>query len=233
MSLFTESKGINIRIILLTIKNLKIMKKILSIASVMALFVVVTLISCNKKDEPKTFDGDFTNLTVELLESTLGVDSALIVDKLIKDGFAKTEYDGYVNNSYGISYFLEFEDGKLIVINGGIEFRTAQELKNMFITENSKLVAQNFSWFKGMAYTHEEGDTPKQALCEKNPTTFQQQASNTNFAQIKGYYSNYVVDIYIEYVNIGKPMDILAFVIDAGKHNTNGYTYKTASSYCD
>ncbi len=167
MSLFTESKGINIRIILLTFKIFKIMKKILSIASVMALFVVVTLISC-KKDEPKTFDGDFTNLTVELLESTLGVDSALIVDKLLKDGFVKDQYRNFVNDSYGLSYMLQYENGKVIQCIGTNDVRLSGADKWMlFKQENEKIYARNYALFRGSIVDFKQ--MPFFEICTKNP----------------------------------------------------------------
>lgn len=144
------------------------MKKILSIASVMALFVVVTLISCNKKDEPKTFDGDFTNLTVELLESTLGVDSALIVDKLLKDGFVKDQYRDFVNDSYGLSYGFQYENGKVIQCLAENDVRLSGADKWMlFKQENEKIYGRNYALFRGSVLDFKQ--TPFFEICTKNP----------------------------------------------------------------
>lgn len=143
------------------------MKKILSIVSVMALFVVVTLTSC-KKDEPKTFDGDFTKLSVELLESTLGVDSALIVDKLLKDGFVKDQYRDFVNDSYGLSYGFQYENGKVIQCFAENDVRLSGADKWMlFKQENEKIYGRNYALFRGSVLDFKQ--TPFFEICTKSP----------------------------------------------------------------
>jgi len=217
--------------LILTLKKPKRMKKLLSLTALAALITLATLSGCKKEDP--SFNGDFTHLSTELLESAIGVDSALIVDKLAKDGFAKNEYDDYVNDSFGIYYCdLEYENGKLKRIFGIQDHKTAQELKSMYMSENSKLVSRNFPWFKGIAYTHKEGESPSLALCEKNPTAFQQLFSKTDYASTRGYYSNTTIDVQIEYCNYGKPIDIIDFSITAEKHYSDSGIYQQASSEC-
>lgn len=204
------------------------MKKILSVTLAMSLIAVITFTSCSKKDEPKTFNGDFTKLTVELMESTLGVDSALIIDKLKKDGFVATSKDCYRNDSYGITYaYLYFKGGKLYSMDSEQEYKDMLLLKNKFREENDKLVNRNYAFFKGKAYDNEYFHI---ALCEKNPTDFQQIVMNADYPSYESSYSDAKIVIgLLQYVYSSGQ----SFGIYVSQCDDDPSIYESIASRCD
>jgi len=200
------------------------MKKLLSLTAVAALITLATLSGC-KKEEP-SFNGDFTNLTVELMQSTIGVDSALIVDKLKKDGFVITEYDSYINNSYGLIYSMQYKNGKLVSIVAGKQYTDELLQKNKYIEENNKLVSKNYPLFKGQAKEKEAGEY---VICEKDPYAFQTKVSNTNYPIYFSYYSDTKITIGVIKYTYAYGMD---FGIEAEQYTTDSYMYKELTSSC-
>ena len=135
-----------------------------------ALFLISMATSC-KKDEPKpTFNGDFTKISIELLESTIGIDSALVIEKIIKDGFVINEdmYPTieYINNSYGLQYDFSISNGKIESITGSKDSSNDKKtLKDFFTQANDKMTSKNLPLFKGTA---DNIFTTKVNICEKN-----------------------------------------------------------------
>ncbi|MCQ2336845.1 MAG: hypothetical protein MJ010_06680 [Paludibacteraceae bacterium] len=135
------------------------MKKIISILSVFTVAVIVTVcISC-KKDEPSK-SLDFSNLTMELIESCYGQDSVSVVNNLVEQGFIQGGeiYHGmhvcYMNNSYGLEYQFAFENKKVIGINGRKSYATAEDRKQ-YLKDEQNLINKHLPYFQGACADNE------------------------------------------------------------------------------
>lgn len=180
------------------------MKKLFSLAALAALITLATLSGC-KKENP-TFTGDFTKLSVELIESTMGVDSILVADKLLKDGFV---YDGqyggeYKNNSYGLTYRMVCDAGKIIQFMGYVDSKLcATDNIALFKQENDKMISRRCACFKGFIYDFTT--SPVSNTCTKNQQEMKTYIENMEFVQRMAF-SNY---------NNGK----LEFMLDASQND--------------
>lgn len=135
------------------------MKKKITILSIVAAAVMMTVCVSCKKDEPSK-GLDFTNLTLELLESCLDKDSATIVNALIEQGFAKsrpkTDADQerysncyYENKSYGIGYGFGINNNKIDGAKGIILYPKEKD-KELYTDCQNKLRNRKLPYFNGI-----------------------------------------------------------------------------------
>lgn len=193
---------------------------------------MVVLTSCKKEEPTPTFNGDFKNLTTELLESTIGVDSSLVVDKLLKDGFLWDEQNSqYVNNSLGLSYDIrQYKDNKVFALYGGIEYKSAKEIKDFLIKENKNQLGQMNPMFKGMA--NDKVIAPTISVCEKNQQTYEQIFETTDYGRYDIYYANGNFLIQYYFRNTSEPFPMLSASIYVSQLDKSNPVYTEASSDC-
>lgn len=122
---------------------------------VTAAVMVTVCVSCKKNDDGNVTRYDFSNMTMELIESCYGQDSASVVNSLVEQGFIQGGYPYhgmhvcYINNSYGLEYQLAFKNKKVIGINGSKSYATAED-KKQYLKDEQNLINKHLPYFKGM-----------------------------------------------------------------------------------
>ncbi|MCQ2336435.1 MAG: hypothetical protein MJ010_04545 [Paludibacteraceae bacterium] len=194
------------------------MKKILLFMSFVAAAVMMTVcVSCKKdKNEPsKSFD--FSNMSLELVESLYGQDSATVVSALIEQGFVldtksyfgENKYN-YINKSYGLDYGFDF-------VNNKVEFLTAHKLyptqndKKTYIIYHKQLKEKHFPYFISelMDKDYENRE------CTENAEFFLENISNKSNSY--GTYANDNIYCQIGYGETSDPNMKIYYEISYGK----------------
>ncbi len=171
------------------------MKKILSILSIVAAAVMMTVCVSCKKDEPSK-SLDFSKMSLELVESLYGQDSATVVSALIEQGFEqfrvvdtpmKPYY--YLNKSYGLAYGFTFEKMEITEVMGQI-LNLEEKDKELYLENEQKLTDKHLTYFIGFVKKDNE------FICTENTKEYLQWikenyiVNQSLYANSKLYYSH-------------------------------------------